>query len=71
MGMKNSVPNPSWEIIYKRKLGKSWKKEVPLMPSPLVADPTDSTIPLGKMNIFQIHLLNIAGSLRNTYISIL
>ena len=31
--MKNFVPNPTWEIIAKMVLGKSWEREFPLMPA--------------------------------------
>ena len=36
MGMKNSVPNPTWEKIAKRVSGKSWEQKFPLTPSLLV-----------------------------------
>ena len=55
MGLKNSVPNPTWEFIYKILSGKSWEWEVPLMPSLLEAGQPDATPLLGNMNTFHIH----------------
>ena len=43
LGMKNSVPNQTWEIIDKRVQGKTWEREFPLMSASLVADPFDAT----------------------------
>ena len=33
MGMKNSVPNPSWDRLGLRVLGKSWEQEYRLLPA--------------------------------------
>ena len=61
MGIQNSVPNPTLERIYKRVSGKCWEREVPLMPSPLVADPPNWTPLLGKKESISDSPLDIYG----------
>ena len=56
--MKNSVPNPTWDINGKWVSWKSLEQEFPLMPAPLV---------LGKITQFQIHYFTLLAELPTNY----